>query len=1275
MSSARPDIPPPPSGGQPLPLEAFLDALRREGFAVDADHYHEAPQLLNTLAAEHTFEELKTLLAPLFVRNRQEQQRFYTFFDRYFSLQPIRPAAQTPRPSAPAPMSRAPEGPLLPARRSFPDWLYAVLAILLFIGLFFGGYYLFLVLLSGSSLITAGLIGFIMIGLGGFHNVLKRRLRGKSTFWYGIAFIALFVTILAFALPYLPEKYQENGLIATIVFGILSLPANWYLSRPKKEKKAAPAPAARLAAPLRFPPAVPFPRLSLIGRTEVFHISRHLNRLQADSYNTREIDIPETLERTVRKAGIIDIAFQQVATRPHYLLLIDAAHANEHEVEWFDYLLQTLQGDETRLERYFFEHDPSFCWLERGEEALPLQNLYGGQRLILLSDGYALADPVSGGLFDWALGIFSLWTEKALLSYRPVDEWGYFEQQLAQEFCLAPSTVDGLMEAVAYFDNRSEKSLEDWHRENTYDVLNTNDTGLIRRSLPPEVFEWLCACALYPELNWKLTLHLGEVLEPRPNSLLNQANLTLLNRLKWFREGQIPDQARAVLAALLPEETAAKARKALAGLLARPASEPPRGSYAYRQYRQNLLRYQFELAQAAGEEGAAGLFRQLQLQLAEQGTTDAVLLALVQDENNRLRYGLPLETLADNPGQPNGLLSRKPTDARICWAFYRGGESLRVSGHLEERLAGAEQVLLLISGIEDSRHMVEFARAPYLEQEFDVVLTYEYNRLRQGLDESAQLLKKWLSENGLEREDGKKLSILAHSTGGLVARYYIEHLDGNRYVQQAVLAGTPNGGMSLIRASNSLLALVESFFRFVPFVGGSMFRLLKWLLYRFFPIYQQIEEGSAFMRQLNREQEDISFQAENVSLSKAMFEPGAQPGIPYAIVAGNAREYYRNKTLSRAERLTLALMDRIYNGKGHDLSVSIESMRHIGRKAEPAPAFREVAATHITYYTEAGSVQTIRELLQRDLTIEELWQEAPEEEVETAGEAPEAEAPAQETSREEAPAEEGETQVEEDDVFDSLAALPSRWVLASGRSEMFADGPTEAVSPFMYSLLSFLRENKAVRFPVSQLGHSILERASGMAGITPSSGPMPNVRHEGGEFIFYTRPYLEGEQQAVQQKAPRRKGGPSGSPDRGRAFLLSIAIDQYQSEGIPPLANAVRAARELLDILTGKYQFEARDTFALYDIEATRDNIFSTFERVLKEARPDDEVLIFFAGHGEANPEMGQSYWLPADARPGRPASYISSDEILRFIRNMAARHVLLITDAPFEPGQLSNLA
>src|SRR5262249_52285698 len=56
---------------------------------------------------------------------------------------------------------------------------------------------------------------------------------------------------------------------------------------------------------------------------------------------------------------------------------------------------------------------------------------------------------------------------------------------------------------------------------------------------------WLSACAVYPELNWDLTLFLGQsVTDGAGAPLLTLPRLAALVRLPWFRQGFMPDWLR-----------------------------------------------------------------------------------------------------------------------------------------------------------------------------------------------------------------------------------------------------------------------------------------------------------------------------------------------------------------------------------------------------------------------------------------------------------------------------------------------------------------------------------------------------------------------------------------------------------------------------------------------------------------------------------------------------------------------------------------------------------
>src|SRR4029079_3786814 len=99
----------------------------------------------------------------------------------------------------------------------------------------------------------------------------------------------------------------------------------------------------------------------------------------------------------------------------------------------------------------------------------------------------------------------------------------------------------------------------------------------IRTWLDDDVFQWLCACAVYPRLEWHLTLHIAMAIDPA-GRLLHERKLLQLIRLPWFRDGQIPAAQRAWLLKHLAPEYEASVRMLIVDALER--NRAPEGSYA-----------------------------------------------------------------------------------------------------------------------------------------------------------------------------------------------------------------------------------------------------------------------------------------------------------------------------------------------------------------------------------------------------------------------------------------------------------------------------------------------------------------------------------------------------------------------------------------------------------------------------------------------------------------------------------------------------------------------
>ena len=134
--------------------------------------------------------------------------------------------------------------------------------------------------------------------------------------------------------------------------------------------------------------------------------------------------------------------------------------------------------------------------------------------------------------------------------------------------------------------------------------------------------------------------------------------------------------------------------------------------------------------------------------------------------------------------------------------------------------------------------------------------------------------------------------------------------------------------------------------------------------------------------------------------------------------------------------------------------------------------------------------------------------------------------------------------------------------------------------------------------------------------------------------------------------------------NQGINYLLSIAIDEYQN--FPKLHNCVKDASEIVDLLTSRYQFEKEHVYSLYNEEATTDKIFKKFEVLAGKIRPIDNLIIYFAGHGEFKKVFNEGYWIPVNATSNRTSQFIPNSEIKTMLSAINTKHTFLIADSCF---------
>jgi len=136
---------------------------------------------------------------------------------------------------------------------------------------------------------------------------------------------------------------------------------------------------------------------------------------------------------------------------------------------------------------------------------------------------------------------------------------------------------------------------------------------------------------------------------------------------------------------------------------------------------------------------------------------------------------------------------------------------------------------------------------------------------------------------------------------------------------------------------------------------------------------------------------------------------------------------------------------------------------------------------------------------------------------------------------------------------------------------------------------------------------------------------------------------------------------------QGRFYAIIIGNNEYQDPNITMLDKPIKDAVKLYNLLTLEYTFEPKDVLFLKN--ATRTNIIEAFDALSNNLTPNDNLLIFYAGHGYWNEEKESGYWLPVDAKKSNTANWVRNSTIQGYLDEIPAKHTLLIADACFGGG------
>ena len=140
--------------------------------------------------------------------------------------------------------------------------------------------------------------------------------------------------------------------------------------------------------------------------------------------------------------------------------------------------------------------------------------------------------------------------------------------------------------------------------------------------------------------------------------------------------------------------------------------------------------------------------------------------------------------------------------------------------------------------------------------------------------------------------------------------------------------------------------------------------------------------------------------------------------------------------------------------------------------------------------------------------------------------------------------------------------------------------------------------------------------------------------------------------------APAASGALPGDVRLGRYHAVVIGNNTYRDPGYATLQSAANDANAVASLLKSRYGYETSVV-----LNGSRLEILTALNEMREKLKPEDNLLIYYAGHGEID-SNGQGYWVPTDGAPGASKTWISNAAISDILNTIAAKHVLVVADS-----------
>ncbi len=284
-----------------------------------------------------------------------------------------------------------------------------------------------------------------------------------------------------------------------------------------------------------------------------------------------------------------------------------------------------------------------------------------------------------------------------------------------------------------------------------------------------------------------------------------------------------------------------------------------------------------------------------------------------------------------------------------------------------------QNVLIFMHGILGETNQMALAakKAKYsaqtIDSQYDIILTFDYESMNTPLEEVAEQFAKKLREAGIFHRNEKgeiiktnisKVHLIAHSSGGLVARQFIEKNGGNQVIDHLVMVGTPNLGTPWSRIEDlATLGLTMIL---------SKISLATWAISPLVLVIKQFDKKWKSLDQINPQSDFFKgLNGENIP----------NPRIPYTIIAGNTQEnrlFDDTKTKdnlikigSKISSLKDDILNKLIFKNPNDIVASTESIlaEELWKNRMQNIDYQIVSCDHMSYFSDKEGLAMLAKII------------------------------------------------------------------------------------------------------------------------------------------------------------------------------------------------------------------------------------------------------------------------------------------------------------------------